>query len=143
MADYIPITSSHIFGPLPSESLFGPSQSTPQRSTPLSSLPGTPSKASGSSTPQPQEVEETILRSLHKSINRHDGPGFVAAVTRFNEAVNRIREEGGFKRHLETTGWGARMKAADWEEMVDFVHDQAYSRVVGPFSNALEVSWKQ
>lgn len=110
-----------------------------QLDSPRRSQPGTPGKPSGSSTPQPQELEETIIRSLHKSINRRDGPGFVAAVARFNDAVNSLREGGAIEAHLSAMGWGGKMKMAEWEEMVDFVHDQAYSRVVGPYSNALEV----
>lgn len=30
-----------------------------------------------------------------------------------------------------------------WSEIVETVHEQAYSRVVGPYSNELEVSRKQ
>lgn len=31
------------------------------------------------------------------------------------------------------------MRAREWSALVDVVHDQAYSRVVGPYSNELEV----
>lgn len=34
---------------------------------------------------------------------------------------------------------GKEVKAREWAKLVDTVHDQAYSRIVGPYSNELEV----
>lgn len=35
---------------------------------------------------------------------------------------------------------GGRLGEGEWSRIVEVVHDQAYSRVVGPYSNELEVS---
>lgn len=34
----------------------------------------------------------------------------------------------------------SRIGQEEWSRIVEVVHDQAYSRVVGPYSNELEVS---
>ena len=44
------------------------------------------------------------------------------------------------RRHLAEKGNGKGMDRVEWSRMVDLVHDQAYSRVVGPYSHELEVS---
>jgi hypothetical protein len=56
---------------------------------------------------------------------------------RFNEALAEIQKDGSMARYLRSRD-GPRKDA--WSGIVDFVHDQAYSRVVGPYSNELEVS---
>jgi H3 lysine-79-specific histone-lysine N-methyltransferase len=82
---------------------------------------------------------ETIADALRKALapNRRDGPGFLRAMERFNEALAEIQKDGSMARYLQSRD-GPRKDA--WSGIVDFVHDQAYSRVVGPYSNELEVS---
>lgn len=81
---------------------------------------------------------ETIADALRKALapNRRDGPGFLRAMERFNEALAEIQKDGSMARYLQSRD-GPRKDA--WSGIVDFVHDQAYSRVVGPYSNELEV----
>lgn len=57
---------------------------------------------------------------------------------RFNVAMKEIQEDGSMAQWLESRGM--EVTAREWAKLVDVVHDQAYSRVVGPYSNELEVS---
>lgn len=101
----------------------------------------TPPPDAGSS-PGPLVPSETIGDALRKALapNRRDGPGFLRAMERFNTAMEELQKDGSMKTWLRTRGKG--MKAREWSILVDTVHDQAYSRVVGPYSNELEVSVK-
>jgi H3 lysine-79-specific histone-lysine N-methyltransferase len=85
-------------------------------------------------------VTETIGDAIRKALapNRRDGPGFLKAMERFNTAMQDIQEDGSMAQWLETRG--KEVKAREWAKLVDVVHDQAYARVVGPYSNELEVS---
>lgn len=57
---------------------------------------------------------------------------------RFNAAMQDIQNDGSMAQWLEVRG--KEVKAREWAKLVDVVHDQAYGRVVGPYSNELEVS---
>jgi H3 lysine-79-specific histone-lysine N-methyltransferase len=57
---------------------------------------------------------------------------------RFNIAMQEIQNDGSMAQWLELRG--KEVKAREWAKLVDIVHDQAYSRIVGPYSNELEVS---
>lgn len=57
---------------------------------------------------------------------------------RFNTAMEEIQNDGTMAAWLEVRG--KEVRAREWAKLVDVVHDQAYSRVVGPYSNELEVS---
>jgi H3 lysine-79-specific histone-lysine N-methyltransferase len=57
---------------------------------------------------------------------------------RFNTAMQDIQNDGSMAQWLEVRG--KEVKAREWAKLVDVVHDQAYGRVVGPYSNELEVS---
>lgn len=48
-----------------------------------------------------------------------------------------LQKSGEMRDHLKEK---KRMGKAEWSEMVEIVHEQAYSRVVGPYSDQLEVS---
>ncbi|OCF45218.1 histone-lysine N-methyltransferase, H3 lysine-79 specific [Kwoniella heveanensis CBS 569] len=135
--DYIPPAHSHIFGTL-SENLTDPLESAsivPSRIT--SPLPG----HSALATPPPDQAtpSETIGDALRKALapNRRDGPGFLKAMKRFNRAMEEIQRDGSLKEWMSTR---PGLRGRDWASLVDFVHDQAYSRCVGPYSNELEVA---
>ncbi|WVQ93805.1 hypothetical protein IAU59_000883 [Kwoniella sp. CBS 9459] len=132
---YIPPSHAHIFGTL-SDSLIDPLESAsiaPSRLT--SPLPGHSSLA----TPPPDHVipSETIGDALRKALapNRRDGPGFMKAMKRYNEAMEEIQRDGSLKEWMKAR---PALEGRDWASLVDFVHDQAYSRCVGPYSNELE-----
>ncbi|WVF66181.1 hypothetical protein IAT40_000921 [Kwoniella sp. CBS 6097] len=132
---YIPPSHAHIFGTL-SDNLTDPLESAsivPSRIT--SPLPGHSSLA----TPPPDQVtpSETIGDALRKALapNRRDGPGFLKAMKRFNRAMEEIQRDGSLKEWMKTR---PGLKGREWASLVDFVHDQAYSRCVGPYSNELE-----
>lgn len=101
----------------------------------------TSSPAPTSSPPtnnSPLPAQETIGDALRKALapNRRDGPGFVRAIERFNEAMREIQADGSMQKHLADQ----KVKARDWSGIVEKVNDMAYARVVGPYSNELEVS---
>ena len=97
----------------------------------------------GESTPvpdgEPQVVLETIGNALRKAMapNRRDGPGFLRAMERFNEAMEAIIADGSLSKWMDSR---PRLGKDEWSVLVDGVHDEAYSRVVGPYANELEVS---
>ncbi|OXG13478.1 histone-lysine N-methyltransferase, H3 lysine-79 specific [Cryptococcus neoformans Ze90-1] len=153
---YIPPSHRHIFGTL-AESLdiSNPLSSLPSRmATPLpnSLVTPPPDRASPSpviafensaaSTPAPStERQETIADLIRKSLapNRRDGPLFVTAIERYNAAMQAIQEDGTLQQWLdEGMNGGKGIKVREWAALVDFVHDQAYSRVVGGYSHELE-----
>ncbi|WVW81966.1 hypothetical protein I302_103969 [Kwoniella bestiolae CBS 10118] len=128
---YIPPSHTHIFGTL-SDSLSDPLE-TP------SSLPSrlTSPFAGSLATPPPDSMPtETIGDALRKALapNRRDGPGFMRAMERFNSAMEELQCSGLMKSHMKVK----QMKKKEWSVLVDFVHDSAYSRVVGPYSHELE-----
>jgi H3 lysine-79-specific histone-lysine N-methyltransferase len=57
---------------------------------------------------------------------------------RFNMAMQDIQSDGSMAKWLEIRG--KDVKGREWGKLVDVVHDQAYARVVGPYSHELEVS---
>ncbi|KAK8845461.1 hypothetical protein IAR55_006174 [Kwoniella newhampshirensis] len=137
---YVPPSHQHIFGTL-SDTFTEPTETASAIPSRLASPhPGslaTPPPDAGSS-PTPFVPSETIGDALRKALapNRRDGPGFVRAMERFNTAMEELQTDGSLKEWLRTKGRG--MKSRDWSILVDAVHDQAYSRVVGPYSNELE-----
>ncbi|WWC66703.1 uncharacterized protein I206_100607 [Kwoniella pini CBS 10737] len=127
---YIPPSHTHIFGTL-SDSLSDPLE-TPSVVASRMNSPFAGSLA----TPPPESMPaETIGDALRKALapNRRDGPGFLRAMERFNVAMQDLQKEGSMKAHLK----GKRMKSRDWSGLVDFVHETAYSRVVGPYAHEL------
>jgi hypothetical protein len=56
---------------------------------------------------------------------------------RFNAAMQDIQSDGSMASWLEIRG--KEMRGREWGKLVDVVHDQAYARVVGPYSHELEV----
>jgi len=84
-------------------------------------------------------VTETIGDAIRKALapNRRDGPGFIKAMERFNAAMQDIQNDGSLASWLEIRG--REMRGREWGKLVDVVHDQAYARVVGPYSHELEV----
>ncbi|RSH85586.1 Nucleosomal histone H3-Lys79 methylase [Saitozyma podzolica] len=121
--------SNSVPPPQPSTSPAPPSTLAPAPTTTPVTGPGT---GVGVGVPG-----ETIADALRKALapNRRDGPGFLRAMERFNEALAEIQKDGSMARYLRSRD-GPRKDA--WSGIVDFVHDQAYSRVVGPYSNELE-----
>ncbi|ORY34276.1 S-adenosyl-L-methionine-dependent methyltransferase [Naematelia encephala] len=87
-------------------------------------------------TPPPDGPTETIGDALRKALapNRRDGPGLIKAMDRFNAAMVGIQEDGSMDAHLSTK----QLTRAEWSKLVDVVHEQAYSRAVGPYSHELE-----
>ena len=55
---------------------------------------------------------------------------------RFNNAMKEIQTDGSMARYMDTR---PGMKWIEWSRLVEVVHDQAYARIVGPYSNELEV----
>jgi H3 lysine-79-specific histone-lysine N-methyltransferase len=56
---------------------------------------------------------------------------------RFNAAMQDIQNGESMAKWLEVRG--GEMRGREWGKLVDVVHDQAYARVVGPYSHELEV----
>ena len=56
---------------------------------------------------------------------------------RFNSAMQDIQADVTLEKWLELRG--KEMRGREWAKLVDVVHDQAYARVVGPYSHELEV----
>ncbi|WVR03485.1 hypothetical protein IAU60_000476 [Kwoniella sp. DSM 27419] len=130
---YIPPSHAHIFGNLSdslTEQVEGPSVVPSRLTSPLPGHLATP-------PPDPTIPIETIGDALRKALapNRRDGPGFLRAMDRFNAAMEDIQKDGSMVAWMKSR---ASPKAREWSTLVDFVHDQAYSRVVGPYSNELE-----
>lgn len=126
---YIPPSHSHIFGSMSDTFLDLDPVSHTSSPAPTSSPPPNNS---------PLPAQETIGDALRKALapNRRDGPGFVRAIERFNEAMREIQADGSMQKHLADQ----KVKARDWSGIVEKVNDMAYARVVGPYSNELEVS---
>lgn len=139
--DYIPPSHQHIFGSLsdPLHDLETPSNFTSRVQTPL---PGggiaTPPPDGAPSPTHTATVTETIGDALRKALapNRRDGPGLVRAMERFNNAMEEIQNDGTLIRWMDGR---PGLSQREWSGLVDCVHDQAYSKVVGPYSNELEV----
>jgi H3 lysine-79-specific histone-lysine N-methyltransferase len=68
--------------------------------------------------------------------NRRDGPALLRAMKRYNQAMADLQADGAMKSWLEQRG--GTLSKQDWSKVVEVVHEQAYSRVVGPYSNELE-----
>lgn len=141
MLVYIPPSHRNVFGTLSdSLELDSPSLSRLQSPAPIPGNMPTPPASSPPSTPGPGSTE-TIGDAIRKALapNRRDGPGFVRAMERFNIAMQEIQNDGSMAQWLEVRE--KEVKAREWAKLVDVVHDQAYSRIVGPYSNELEVSF--
>ena len=134
LSDYIPPSHRHIFGTL-SDLLPDLEATTYSVSSRLHSP-----QAFSLNTPPPDTpiTTETIGDALRKSLasNRRDGPGFIRAMERFNTAMENLQADGSLMRYVMSKP-GVNIK--DWSGIVETVHEMAYSRVVGPYSNELEV----
>ncbi|WRT63690.1 uncharacterized protein IL334_000613 [Kwoniella shivajii] len=129
---YIPPEHAPIFGTLSADSLYDPVE------TPTSLPSRLTSPFAGSlATPPPDLIPtETIGDALRKALasNRRDGPGFLIAMKRYNHEMEKLQKTGAMKTWMKNKS----MKAREWSKLVDSVHETAYSRVVGPYSNELE-----
>ena len=141
MSDYIPPSHQGIFGSLSDSLDLDITSSVPTPvAAPPSPLPlsiSTPPPNDPS--PGPSGPTESIGDSLRKALasNRRDGPAFLRAMARFNEAFEEIQNDGTLKKWMESKSQTLSKK--EWSNVVEVVHEQAYSRVVGPYSNDLEV----
>lgn len=103
--------------------------------TPLPALSTPPPEGA---SPTPHTPHETIGDALRRALapNRRDGPGLLKAVARLNAALADIQQDGSMAAWLVSPD--NRMSRHEWSGFVDFVNDQAYSRVIAPFSDQLE-----
>ncbi|WVQ80383.1 hypothetical protein IAT38_002488 [Cryptococcus sp. DSM 104549] len=132
---------STLVTPPPDPSSPGPTTSTPSTAA-ATIAPGTPTRL----TPFPADPlapdTTTIADAIRISLapNRPDGPAFLRAVARFNAALSEIQEDGSMAKWLEgeEVRKGKDMKVREWAGLVEHVHETAYSRVVGMYSNELE-----
>lgn len=65
------------------------------------------------------------MRSLERARHKKDGPGFRAAVERFNEVMRRLKSEGVIRKNIQG------MKGVE-EAIWARVGGQIYERTVGP-----------
>ncbi|BEJ17151.1 hypothetical protein CspHIS471_0605520 [Cutaneotrichosporon sp. HIS471] len=130
---YIPPSHAYIFGTLEASDYF--ESAMPSRlQTPTSISTPPPDGAS----PTPQMQTETIGDALRRALapNRRDGPGFIKAMQRFNVALADLQEDGTLAAWLTNPEY--RISRSEWSALINVVHDSAYNRVVGPFSDQLE-----
>lgn len=141
-AVYIPPSHQHIFGSL-SDSLTDlelPASASRMQSPFPGALATPPPDASSPAGPPPLAPTgstETIADAIRKALapNRRDGPGLIRAMERFNLAMEDIQKDGTMAKWLASRGPDITQR--DWAKLVDVVHDQAYSRVVGSYSKEL------
>ena len=140
-ADYIPPSHQAKFGNLPNALDFIDKPPTPasQLNSPNPDRLATPDE---SETPVPETnavPSETIADAVRKSLarNRKDGPAFLRAMNRYNTAMAELIADGSISTWMETR---PKLTGEEWSNLVDKVHEQAYARVVGPYSEQLEVS---
>jgi len=138
-SDYIPPSHQHIFGTLSDSmpDLDPTSLSIPSRfQSPFPAFPATPPPDSSPASVLPSE---TIGDALRKALapNRRDGPGFLRAMDRYNTAMEEIQADVTLVRWMASR---PSMKAKEWSGLVDAIHDNAYSRIVGRYSYELAVS---
>lgn len=143
-SDYIPPSHAHLFGTLSDSIDLDPLPLPSRLHSPLppSSSLATPPPDPSTSSPAPTPAtlrQETIGDALRKALanNRRDGPGFTRAVERYNTAMADLQRSGEMQAWMrEKSGV---MGQGEWSSVVEVVHEQAYSRVVGPYSDLLEV----
>jgi len=106
--------------------------------TPTPGALTTPPPDGASPIPHSYTPQETIGDAIRRALapNRRDGPGLVKAIKRLNAALAEIHRDGTLAAWLKSPDY--RISRREWSELVDVVHDQAYSRVVAPFSDLLE-----
>ncbi|CAD6884176.1 unnamed protein product [Tilletia controversa] len=98
---------------------------TPQPTTAIADAPtplSTPGPTTTTTTPS-----ESILRSFQRARNRRNGPLFVRTVARFNETMRAAKREG-----VVLDGVRRMSEVGIPERLWTTIHDQCYSRVVGP-----------
>ncbi|BEI86380.1 hypothetical protein CcaverHIS002_0606670 [Cutaneotrichosporon cavernicola] len=61
---------------------------------------------------------------------------FIKAMQRFNVALADLQEDGTLAAWLTNPEY--RISRSEWSALINVVHDSAYNRVVGPFSDQLE-----
>ena len=131
---YIPPSHRHIFGSLSDSFEDHPSRlHSPAPHLPSPTPEGTPGPAA---TTTDGTIADAIRRALSR--NRRDGPGFVKAVERFNNALREIQADGTLGNWMEER----ELRKREWGRLVEVVNEQAYARVVGPYSNELAVGRK-
>lgn len=133
-SDYIPPSHAHIFGSLDASELESAVPSRLHTPTPGALTTPPPDSAS----PTPHTPTETIGDALRRALapNRRDGPGLVKAVQRLNRALADIQHDGTLAAWLTSPDY--RISRREWSALVDFCHEQAYTRVVAPFADQLE-----
>lgn len=100
-------------------------------STAITDAPSPPSVVTSK-----ESIGDAIRRAL--APNRRDGPGLVRALERYNAAMEALQRSGEMGAWLDLRS--RQMTGREWSEMVERVNEMAYARVVGPYSNELEVS---
>ncbi|KAL9934642.1 hypothetical protein V8E36_006417 [Tilletia maclaganii] len=92
---------------------------------------GAGSTPTPASTPAPTasttSESESILRSFQRARNRRNGPLFLRTVARFNETLRKAKREG-----LVLEGIRKMAESGIPEQLWHTIHEQCYSRVVGP-----------
>ncbi|KAL7419409.1 Nucleosomal histone H3-Lys79 methylase [Cryptotrichosporon argae] len=140
LAHYIPPWHTHIFGTLDSPdspNYFIASRPVTPPYTPPSTAspgPGIASPAPGVASPAPETVA-TIGEALRRAFapNRRKGPELVAAIQRYNAAMEELRASDEWRAWLQRKTLGGK----EWEDMVDFVNDSVVARVVSPYVEQL------
>lgn len=89
----------------------------------------------------PKESIGTAIRRALAS-NRRDGPALIRAIERYNAAMEALQASGEMSAWLEQRARQllSEEKVRGWDDIVERVNEMAYTRVVGPYSNELEVS---
>ncbi|KAE8220463.1 hypothetical protein CF319_g6015 [Tilletia indica] len=108
-----------------SERLTTPQPTAIDTPTPIS----TPSGASAGPLKSASTTSdgESILRSFQRARNRRNGPLFLRTMARFNETMRKARRDG-----LVLAGIRKMSEAGIPDRLWETIHDQCYSRVVGP-----------
>lgn len=137
-SDYIPPSHAHIFGTLDASGEM--ESAVPSRfHTPTPGALTTPPPDGASPSPAPPHAShETIGDAIRRALapNRRDGPGLVKAIERMNAALAEIQQDGSMAAWIDSPEY--RICRQEWSDLVDICHDQAYSRVIAPFSDQLE-----
>lgn len=81
-----------------------------------------------SSTLPASALTDPILRSLTKARNRREGPLFIFALKRFNQALESLKKDGEIEKNLKRMGNLTGVTEGIWR----MIQEQCYARTVGP-----------